>query len=265
MKIIDTHAHIYPDAIALKAAASIGEFYEIPICLDGTLGTLLSRGDQAGISRFLVHSVAVTWERVQSINNYLMGAVAQHPDRLLGFGTLHPDHPNPRAELERIRAGGLRGVKLHPDFQKFQLDSPKALALFRHMDELSMPLLSHVGDTRFSFSEPQRLARVMDAVPGLKVIGAHLGGWSMWEEGWKALAGRENLWVDASSSLYALSPQEAVDIIRRYGADRVFFGSDYPMWDPAAEVERLKALPLTGEELENILHRNFEAFCQSLA
>ncbi len=264
MKIIDTHAHIYPDGIALKAAASIGEFYEIPICLDGTLGTLLARGEEGGISRFLVHSVAVTWERVHSVNRYLMGAVAQHPDRLVGFGTLHPDHPDPRGELERIRKGGLRGVKLHPDFQKFHLDSPKALALFREMAQLRLPLLCHVGDSRFSFSEPQRLARVMDAEPELKVIAAHLGGWSVWQAGWQSLAGRENLWVDASSSQYALSPQEAVDIIRRYGARRVFFGSDYPMWDPAREVERLKALPLTQEELEGILSRNFEAFWEAL-
>jgi predicted TIM-barrel fold metal-dependent hydrolase len=264
LSIIDTHAHIYPDAIAGKAAASIGEFYEIPMCLDGTLGTLLSHGDEAGISRFLVHSVAVTWERVSSVNSYLMGTVAQHPDRLIGFGSMHPDHPDCRAELLRIRAGGLMGVKVHPDFQKFELDSPKAIALFREMAELHIPLLSHVGDTRYSFSEPQRMARVMDAVPGLKVIAAHFGGWSVWQTGWQYLAGRPNLWVDCSSSLYALAPEEAMDLIRRYGADRVFFGSDYPMWNPAEELERLRALPLTEEELENILHRNFEAFWQEL-
>lgn len=265
MKIIDTHAHIYPDAIALKAAASIGAFYEITPRLDGTLGTLLARGDQGGISRFLVHSVAVTWERVQGVNRYLMEAVAQHPDHLVGFGSMHPDFPDPPAELERIREGGLRGVKLHPDFQRFSLDSPKALALFRHMAQLRMPLLCHVGDKRYAFSQPRRLAKVMDAVPDLKVIGAHLGGWSVWQTGCEALAGRENLWVDTSSSLYALPPEEAVEIIRRYGGDRVFFGSDYPMWDPHEEAERLKALPLTQEEKENILYRNFEAFWQGLA
>lgn len=264
MSIIDTHAHIYPDAIAGKAAASIGEFYQIPMCLDGTVGTLLSRGDEAGISRFLVHSVAVTWERVSNINNYLMGVVSQHPHRLIGFGTLHPEHPDCRGELERILAGGLKGVKLHPDFQRFELDSPKALALFRHMAELQIPLLSHVGDTRYSFSDPWRLARVMDAVPALKVIAAHFGGWSMWKTGWQYLAGRPNLWVDCSSSLYALRPQEAANLIHRYGVKQVFFGSDYPMWDPVQELEQLKALPLTQDEQESILHRNFEAFLLGL-
>ena len=76
MTVIDTHAHIYPDAIAQRAAESIGDFYHIPMCLDGTLGQLMQRGAAAGISRFLVHSVAVTPSRVHSINDYLMGVCA---------------------------------------------------------------------------------------------------------------------------------------------------------------------------------------------
>lgn len=264
MNIIDAHAHIYPDAIALKAAASIGEFYDIPMCLDGTVGTLLRKGDEAGISRFLVHSVALTWERVQGINDYLMRETAKYTDRFIGFGTLHPEHPDVLAELERIKAGGLIGVKLHPDFQRFHLDDPKAIALFAHMANLSMPLLTHTGDSRYSYSEPARMARAMAAVPDLKVICAHLGGWSIWNEGWKELAGHPGCWVDTSSSLYALAPENTCEIIRDYGVERVFFGSDYPMWDPAKELERFLALPLTAQEQELILHRNFEAFLQTL-
>ena len=260
MHVIDVHAHIYPDAIAQKAAESIGAFYEMPISFDGTLGTLLQLSKQANISLSLVHSVAITWTRVKSVNNFLMQAVAENPSSLIGFGTLHPDFPNPRKELERIKAGGLLGVKIHPDFQQFYLDDPKSLALFAHMAELNMPLLSHVGDHRYAFSEPVRLVRVLDAVPDLKVIGAHLGGWSIWMDAWKVLAGRPNLWVDCSSSLYAMQPQQAADLVHHFGADRVLFGSDYPMWDPGSEIARILALPLTKAEQAAILHQNFEAF-----
>jgi len=263
LTIIDCHAHIYPDNIALKAAASIGKFYDISMHLDGTLQTLLKKGDEAGISRFLVHSVAVTWERAQQINDYLMQTVRAHPDRLIGFGTLHPDHPDTRSELKRIKAGGLQGIKLHPDFQRFHLDDPKAIALFEPLADLSMPLLTPTGDTRFPYSEPARMSRALKAVPNLKVICAHFGGWSIWEEGWKELAGHPNVWVDCSSSLYALRPMQAADIIRRYGAGRVFFGSDYPMWDPAEELKRFMTVPLTDEERDLILHRNLEAFLGS--
>lgn len=265
MKIIDTHAHIYPDAIALRAAQSIGTFYNIPMRDSGTVSELLQRGTAAGISRFLVHSAAVTPNRVTSINDYLISAVAAHPDCFLGFGTLHPDFEDIPGELDRIRAAGLRGVKLHPDFQRFCLDDEKAVAMFQAMAERGMPALVHTGDKRYPYSQPGRMARVLDRVPGLKAICAHLGGWSVWSEAWKELAGRPGVWVDTSSSLYAVSPEEAAGIIRRYGARRVFFGTDYPMWEPSEEVERFLRLPLTDGEKEGILHTNFEDFWASLA
>ena len=263
MYYIDTHAHIYPDAIALRAAASIGDFYQIPMNRDGTLGDLLARGAQAGIARHLVHSVAVTPGRVRGVNDYLMRVAAEHGDRLIGFGTLHPDYPDVRGELKRMRDGGLRGVKLHPDFQHFCLDDDKAIAMFRAMADMGMPALVHTGDKRYPYSEPARMARALDAVPELRAICAHLGGWSVWEDAWKQLADKPRVWVDTSSSLYALSPEKAAEVIRRYGAERVFFGTDYPMWDPVEEVARLEALPLTDAERESVAHGSFERFCET--
>ena len=260
MTIIDTHAHIYPDKIALKAAASIGDFYDIPMNLDGTVGALLAAGQEAGITRHLVHSVAVTWERAHSINDFIAASVAAHPEKFIGFGSIHPDHPEMEKELDRMLGLGLRGVKLHPDFQHFKLDDLAALRLFAAMAERGLPLLVHTGDYRYDYSNPERMARALDQVPRLTAICAHLGGWSVWSDAWKLLAGRGNVYVDCCSSLYAIEPEEAVKIIHRYGADRVFFGTDYPMWNPKEEVARFMALPLTEEEREMILHRNFERF-----
>lgn len=260
MQYIDAHAHIYPDSIALKAAHSIGEFYKMDIAADGRLSTLLARGKEAGISKFLVHSVGITPNRVARINDYLMQTAAQYPEQLIGFGTLHPGMQDVHAEIRRIRAGGLHGVKLHPDFQHFRLDDDDAVAMFRALAEANMPVLVHTGDSRYPYSAPGRMARVLKAVPDLKAICAHLGGWSVWNEAWKQLADLPNAWVDTSSSLYALEPAEAARIIRRYDRTHVFFGTDYPMWDPVDERARFDALPLSEAERENIAHRNFEQF-----
>ena len=169
-----------------------------------------------------------------------------------------------KGELKRIKDAGLHGVKLHPDFQKFYLDAPSALAMFREMAALGLPALVHTGDSRYPYSEPGRMAAALRAVPDLKAICAHLGGWSVWDEAWKELAELPNAWVDTSSSLYAVTPEKGAEIIRHYGAERVFFGTDYPMWDPAEEVKRLEALPLTPRELELIAHESFEAFLKGL-
>ena len=260
MKIIDVHAHIYPDTIAQRAADSIGVFYDIPMHLSGTVNELLVHGADAGISQFVVCSAAVTPSRVRSVNDYLIGAATAHPDKFIGFGTMHAEFEDVEKELDRIKAAGLKGVKLHPDFQHFCLDDEKAIAMFRAMADRNLPALIHTGDQRYPYSEPKRMARVLDKVPHLKAICAHLGGWSVWNEAWRELAGRPGVWVDTSSSLYAISPEEAAEVIRHYGVDRVFFGTDYPMWNPREDVQKFLRLPLAQEEQEKILHLNIENF-----
>ena len=264
MTIYDVHCHVYPDAIAHHAAETIGNFYQIPMCMSGTLSELVARGTAAGISRFVIHSAAVTPNRVVSINNFLIASGKSDPEKLVAMGTMHPEFEEVEKELDRFRENGLMGVKLHPDFQHFCLDDPKAISMFRAMAQRNLPALIHTGDKRYPFSQPLRMARVLDQVPDLKVICAHLGGWSVWTEAWNLLAGRPGVWVDTSSSLYAIEKDEAADVIRRYGADRVFFGTDYPMWTPEGEIERFLGLPLTKEEQDKILWRNLDGFLASL-
>lgn len=257
--IIDVHAHIYPDKIAAKAVRSIGEFYQWPnMEMDGTVDGLLAASKEAGIDLSIVHSAAVSPARVKSVNDFIASTVEAHADCLLGFGSMHPDYEDIGKELDRMMAMGLRGVKLHPDTQQFMMDSTASIKMLEAMEERRLPVLIHTGDTRYPFSNPERVARALDHVPNLVAICAHLGGWSMWSNGWKILAGREDVYVDCSSSLYAITPEEAVKVIHRYGAKRVFFGTDHPMWNPVGEVKRFNALPLTEEERELILHKNIE-------
>ena len=90
----------------------------------------------------------------------------------------------------------------------------------------------------------------------LTVIGAHFGGWSIWEEASKKLCGTPNLYVDCSSAFPYLKKETAKGIIRRYGADRVLFGSDYPMWSPEKELEYFLSLNLDENEIKSILNIN---------
>ena len=107
----------------------------------------------------------------------------------------------------------------------------------------------HMGDNRYDFSSPERLTNLIRQVPDLIVIAAHFGGYTMWEEASHILAGMPNLYTDCSSSFFALDDRTAVEIIRRYGADRVLFGTDYPMWRAEDEIGHLLSLGLTASGL----------------
>lgn len=252
--IIDAHAHIFPDKIAAKAAEGIGSFYGIKITFDGTVSSLLDINSKAGVDMALVQSVATVPEQVHNINNFISEQVKLHPDKLVGFGALHPDFPDIEAETDRIISLGLKGIKLHPDFQRFDLDDPKAFPIYEAA-EGRLPILFHVGDSRYDYSAPQRLFNVMKRFPKLTVIGAHLAGWTKWDEAADIFAG-SGIYADCSSSLYALEPEHAAELIRNIGTKRVMFGTDYPMWSADEELERFRRLPLTQEEQEDILYLN---------
>ena len=254
MLILDVHAHIYPDIIAQKASDVIGEFYRLPMHHDGTLQSLLKEEAAAGVTNMVVHSVAVTWEKVARINDFIAGAVSGN-GHLTGFATMHPDHPHIAQEIERAVGLGLKGLKLHPDFQHFFIDDEKAFPMYEAI-EGRIPLLIHTGDKRYEYSRPERMARVLDRFPRMQTICAHLGGWSQWEDAHRILAGRPNVWVDTSSSLYAMTPEDARDVIFHYGVDRVLFGTDYPMWTPREELSRLQTLGFSPEEMERMLFKN---------
>lgn len=254
MTIIDAHTHIYPQKISEAAVQSISDFYGISMFGDGTIETLLSAGSEAGISKFLVHSVATTPQQVERINNFLAGEIQNHPDQLIGFMALHPDMEDPDAEIARAMSLGFKGIKLHPDFQKFAIDDPKAFAIYEAAQG-KLPILFHIGDYRYNFSHPTQLATVLDNFPKLQVIGAHFAGWSEWDDAAKYLK-TYRLWVDSSSSSYSLPPEKIRKMIDVFGTDFVLFGTDYPMWGPKKELEILNSLGLTEDELEKIFFKN---------
>ena len=254
-RIIDSHCHVYPDKIAQKASDATATFYELPPSLDGRISTLLEHGERAGIEHFIVQSVATTPKQVSSINNFIAQAVAESGGRFTGLGTLHPDSEDMKADVDEIIALGLKGVKLHPDIQKVKLDDHRMHKMYE-LCEGRLPMLLHTGDCRYDNSNPNRLIPILEKYPSLTVIGAHFGGWSIWEEATKQLYTYKNFLVDCSSSLYAISKEKAKELILAYGTDRVLFGTDYPLWTPEEEIERFMSLDLTDEQREDILYNN---------
>ena len=256
----DAHAHIYPGKIAEKATASVGDFYHIPMHNVGLPHVLAQRGGEAGIDRFLVCSVATKVEQVRSINQFIQEKCQKYP-QFIGLGAWHQDITDISGEMDDIQARGLRGIKLHPDFQEFMIDDPKMLDVYKEAHRRGLPVLFHTGDSRTEFSSPHRLMNVIDKLPDFTCIAAHLGGYSEWEEARRELSGT-NVYIDTSSSLFKISPEEAKENIAHFGVDHTMFGTDFPMWDPKEELERFFALGFSQEENQAMLYDNFARLFQ---
>ena len=166
MKIIDIHAHIYPDNIAQKAADSVKVFYEGigDRSMNGTEGMLLERGDQAGIDRFVALPVAIRPDRVQGINDYIYQRAQANP-RLIPFGTVHAAMDGLTDEVERLIAMGVKGIKMHPDSQQFAIDDPKCMPIYELCQQAGIALLLHTGDKRYDYSNPDHVEPVLKLFP----------------------------------------------------------------------------------------------------
>ncbi|MBQ8297258.1 MAG: amidohydrolase family protein [Ruminococcus sp.] len=255
-EIIDAHAHIFPEKIAENATANTGKFYDLPMRSCGTSTKLIEGGSEIGVSRYLICSTATKPEQVASINSFIAGECAAHPC-FFGFGTAHPDSADITADINQVRELGLHGIKLHPDFQTFDMDSEGAYKIYEQIEGI-MPVLIHCGDSRFEYSAPKKIANIHRDFPKLMIFAAHLGGYERWDEAAEYLTGLENVKFDTSSSLFFMPAERAAKMIRSYGVENCFFGSDFPMWSHADELERLLALGFTEEENQRILAGNFK-------
>lgn len=256
MKIIDIHTHVYPEKIASAAIHTVREFYQLESCdMDGTASMLIRRGNEAGISHFVLMPVANRAAQVSSINSFICRQVRENPC-FSGFGTIHADLEDIPGEVEKITVIGLKGIKVHPDFQKFPIDDPRLFPMYEAIQG-RLPVLFHMGDPRYDFSHPARLRRVLEIFPKLEAIAAHFGGHTMQETACELLKDTSCIF-DISSTMMFLPKSQVERYISVYGAERLAFGTDYPLWDPVTEVERFLSLHITMEEKEQIAYKTAE-------
>ena len=253
MKIIDFHAHIYPSKISERAVQSIGEFYNIHMDGGGTSEILLSESAPVGVEKFVVHSVAVTPHHVNTINDFIYAECQKHPE-FLGFGTMHAGYDDPLCEIERITEMGLLGIKIHPDTQRFCMDDERMMKIYAAI-EGKLPVLVHTGDYRYDYSHPRRILNILDKFPNLTVIAAHFGGWSVFDLALEYLRDCP-CYLDVSSSIPMIGHGRAAELINIYGADRIVYGTDFPMWNPKSAFEDFMKIPIDEDARRAILWDN---------
>lgn len=254
-RIIDVHNHIYPEKIVAKATDAIGDFYDINMVHLGTGEELSDSAKMAGIEKVVVCSAATTPAQVEVVNNFIAKECEKYSE-FIGFGTLHPGFENCNDEIARMKSLGLTGVKLHPDFQKFNIDDENALPMFRAIMDNDMWLIVHLGDDRYEYSAPEKMASVLKELGGLKLIAAHFGGYRRWEESLNVYE-PGTVYFDISSSLHFMTKELVYKFFDRYGIENFFWGTDFPMWDHGEELKLFFDLGLSKEQNQMILYDNF--------
>lgn len=262
--IVDFHAHVFPDRIAARAVSALEERGGVRACSDATVSGLLRSMDRAGVGMAVVLPVSTKKENVSSINRWAAGL---RGDRLEPFGTLFPGMHDVRDEAARLMEAGIRGVKIHSDYQGVDADNPLMYPLYEACREYGIVALLHAGvDLALSppvRATPEMIAAVLERFPGLTMIAAHMGGHRMWDDVKSFLAGRE-VYFDTAFCPGKMPEETFRSLLRPHGAGRVLFATDYPWlgheealtamnrWDFSAEERRL----ILGENALRLLQKH---------
>lgn len=261
--IIDFHTHIYPAPVAAKILPAAKRKLKVEVPGSGAPADLRRMMQAAGVAGSVLLPLAKGREDVSSLNDWIL-SVSNGGKELTAFGAVHPFMPDLEAELDRLAARGIKGVKMMPLLQEVYPDDPRCQRLYEGLIERKMMLVAHAGrdplDRPEVFGTPERFSATIQCYPELRLVLAHLGGLRMWDEVRRHLlpAGR-NVYFDTAYVSFYMGQEEMGELIRDIGPDRVLFGSDYPWEEPGRAVDIIKGLGLGEEEELAILGKNAAA------
>ncbi len=257
--VIDFHTHIFPDKIAEKTIAALEEKAKIKASTNGTLEGLLASMEQKGVDISVVLPVVTKPSQIESINMYAKSVCDNYQGKLISFGGIHPDCENYKKELEHIKALGLKGIKIHPDYQQVMIDDVRYMNIIEYANELGLIIITHagidIGLPEIVHCPPDKMRKVLDKLKPEKMVVAHFGGWKQWEEVYEYLAG-ENVYLDTAFTFGFISQEVFMKIVQKHDDNKILFATDCPWSHPDKDIELLKYMPISDDIKEKIFSEN---------
>lgn len=242
--VVDFHVHCFPDSLADKATLALQEKAGISRYLNGTVGNIRASMGDSGISHSVVLSIATKPQQTRKITEW---SLSIQDGSITAFSSIHPDSADWESEMAEVRDLGLKGIKFHPEYQEFYVDEDRMFPIYSKAFDLGLIVVFHAG-ADLGYPEPchctpDRLARVVDAFPGGRMVAAHFGGFKYWDGVAKHLAGKD-IYLDTSFTLGWIERELFDRILDSHGYERLLFASDSPWGNQRAELEMVKGLDL---------------------
>jgi predicted TIM-barrel fold metal-dependent hydrolase len=270
--IVDFHTHVFSPQIKksrdkyIERDPCFALLYSDPKAKIATADELIASMDEAGINISVILNIGwTTHELCVETNDYIIESVSRYPQRLVGFGAIQPRSPEAAAEIERCAKAGIKGVgEMRPDIQLFDFTDRLAMAPFvTALRKHKLILLTHASEPvghnypGKGTITPDILYPFITSFPDLTIVCAHWGGglpfYALMPEVKKAMA---NVFFDTAASPFLYTPQIYSQVIQLVGADKILFGSDYPLLAPSRLLKEIKAHDLPEEINDLILSGN---------
>jgi uncharacterized protein len=256
--IIDFHTHIFPDKIAKHAVEHLEKQSKsfAKAVFNGTLNGLLNQMKTLAIDKSVICSIATKPEQVSKANDW---SISIKSEKILPLGTLHPNYKNNKDELKKLIDAGIKGIKIHPQYQDWDITSSSFFQIMELLCKDNFFALFHSGhDSAYPGDEracPIKLAGIKKRIPELKTVFAHFGGWTSWERVNEHLTNFKNTWFDTSYTFDYININLFKKIAKKIGKENILFATDTPWLHPAKEIKYIKKY-FNEEDLESIFSKN---------
>lgn len=257
--MIDFHTHTFPDKIASKTIEALERVGSIKATTDGTISGLIHSMEQAGIDQSVHLPVLTKPEQFQTVFQESIRINETYGGRIIAFAGVHPQSSNIYKELKEVKSAGIKGIKIHPDYQKTMIDNPMMLRLIDIASELDLIIVTHggidIGLPNPVHCSPQKVRCVLEQVRPTKFVVAHLGGWKLWDEVEELLLGQD-VYLDTSFLKGYIQGKQLQRIVDQHTKNHILFASDSPWESQKDSVEMIHQLDLDLEKRTEILHDN---------
>ena len=256
--IIDFHTHIFSENFAEHVMSVLSQSTKVEYAAPATLQGLLSTMDECGVDRSVVLNIVTKESQHESMLRF---AKEINSERIISFGSVLPSSVYALEYVWKISDEELKGIKFHPPLQRFHPEDEQYFPIYDLARALNLILTFHVGFDPSYPSElnatPESMINIAKNFPGLRIVAAHLGGLKMAKEVLEVLAGEPDIFLDtAYCSDPWLDSGLLKEIIKKHGADKILFGSDYPRHLPSREISLIRSLDISEEEKDLILGMN---------
>lgn len=266
--VIDFHTHIFPEKIAARTIEKLENIANIKAFTDGREESLVASMKSAGVDISVVLPVVTRPEQFNTVNEFaaqLNEKYQDKPYRLVSFGGIHPDTLDFKRELRVIKNLGLKGIKLHPDYQNTYIDDIKYMRILDYATELGLISVVHsgvdIGYPNHVRCTVERIRKVMDEVAPEKMLLAHYGAFGLWDEVEQFIAG-ENVYFDTAYTFGFIQEEQFRKILDKHGADKILFATDSPWSGQKESLDTLKQFVSGQQELADIMGNNAEKLLQ---
>lgn len=257
--IIDFHTHCFPEKIAKNTIEKLSFVSGglIPQT-DGTKESLLYLMTKDGVDKSVALSIATNANQQTKVNDF---AISLKSEKIIPFGSVFPFADDWESELERLKENGIKGIKLHPDYQQFFVDDERVFPLYKKIEKLGFILVFHAGED-FGFSPPykatpERLRKVVTLIE-TPVVCAHWGSLSMGDDVLKYLCDIDNCYFDTAFGYGTMPKARALSILEKKDINKILFGSDSPWNAPSWDIGMIKTMGLSQDEEDKIFYKNAE-------